>query len=135
MHTLKNHREEKFLHVPSGTATANPVLTSAFPLAGTTHLAAAYRSYPAAKADPRVGAFAVEESFLISSGGVAEIGATAGVLDIKVDVDAGVGEVESLVGTVVEDMVCAGELRMEVGREGEECLGRLASGEEGAEGG
>lgn len=53
--------------VPSGTAIASPVDTRPLSLAGITISFAAYRSYPAAKADPRVGARASGISFLTSN--------------------------------------------------------------------
>jgi hypothetical protein len=57
---------------------ANPVDTNPFPLAGITVSFALYRSYPAAKADPRVGARADSVSFFTRSGGAgAEIEVTA----------------------------------------------------------
>ena len=43
--------------------------TSTFPRAGTIVSLDAYKSYPAAKAEPRVGVVAFWESFLISRGG------------------------------------------------------------------
>lgn len=67
-----------------------------------------------------MGALAEGESFLIRRGGVAERGATAGIC-------AGFNvTLEFVGGTVVDDMA---------GDTAEEGLGRLASGEEGAEGG
>lgn len=70
------------IQVPSGTAIAIPVSINALPLAGTTVSFAAYISYPAAKAEPRVGALAVSTSFLINSGGRgAWIEVTAGALE------------------------------------------------------
>jgi hypothetical protein len=52
------------------------------PLAGTTVSLAAYISYPAAKAEPRVGALAEGTSFLINSGGRGcWIEVTAGALE------------------------------------------------------
>ncbi|RYO74403.1 hypothetical protein DL766_008855 [Monosporascus sp. MC13-8B] len=45
------------------------VSTSALPRAGTVVAFAAYRSYPAAKALPRVGSRAFSDSFLTSRGG------------------------------------------------------------------
>lgn len=44
---------------------ASPVLTSPLFFAGITVSSAAYRSYPAASADPRVGNLACATSFLI----------------------------------------------------------------------
>lgn len=73
---------ESNVQVPSGTAIAIPVSISALPFAGTTVSLAAYISYPAAKAEPRVGALAVSTSFLINSGGRgAWIEVTAGALE------------------------------------------------------
>jgi hypothetical protein len=43
--------------------------TSTFPWAGTVVSLDAYKSYPAAKAEPRVGVVAFWESFLINKGG------------------------------------------------------------------
>jgi hypothetical protein len=47
------------------------VSTKTFPRAGTTVSFAAYISYPAANALPRVGSVALSESFLIRRGGAA----------------------------------------------------------------
>lgn len=59
------------VHVPAGTAMDILVDTIAFPLAGTVVSSELYRSYPAAKAEPRVGAFAFgESSWICSDGGV-----------------------------------------------------------------
>lgn len=58
-----------YVHVPSGTAIAMPVSTNAFPLAGMTVSLALYMSYPAAKAEPRVGARPVGVSFFTWRGG------------------------------------------------------------------
>lgn len=61
---------------------AIPVSTIAFPLAGTTVSFALYISYPAAKAEPRVGARAESTSLLTSSGGrCCWIEVTAGALE------------------------------------------------------
>lgn len=63
--------------------------TRAFPLAGTTVSFAAYMSYPAAKADPRVGALAEGTSFLINSGGRGcWIEVTAGTLSVVISADS-----------------------------------------------
>lgn len=70
------------IQVPSGTAMAMPVSTIALPLAGITVSFALYRSYPAAKAEPRVGARADSTSFLTSRGGrCCWIEVTAGALE------------------------------------------------------
>ena len=53
---------------------AKSVSTRTLPLLGTAVSCAAYRSYPAAKADPRVGVVACSESFLTSSGWVRGVG-------------------------------------------------------------
>lgn len=60
---------KKYIQVPSGTAIARPVATIALPFAGITVSFALYRSYPAAKAEPRVGARAESTNFLTSNGG------------------------------------------------------------------
>lgn len=59
----------EYIQVPSGTAIARPVSTIALPLAGITVSFALYRSYPAAKSEPRVGARAESTSFLTNNGG------------------------------------------------------------------
>lgn len=90
------------IHVPSGTAIAIPVSTNAFPLAGITVSLALYMSYPAAKAEPRVGARPVGVSFFTWRGG-------RGVL------------VEPIVDGSVDCSVVLGLVRLargEAGREG-----------------
>lgn len=84
-----------------------PVSTNAFPLAGMTVSLALYMSYPAAKAEPRVGARPVEVSFFTWRGG-------RGVL------------VEPI---VVDDVVVVVSVVSVLG------LVRLARGEAGREGG
>lgn len=49
------------------------VSTNALPRAGMTVSFAAYRSYPAAKADPRVGSRALSDSFLMRREGICSI--------------------------------------------------------------
>lgn len=61
--------EDLNIQVPSGTAIEIPVSTSALPFAGTTVSFALYTSYPAAKAEPRVGALADGTSSLTRSWG------------------------------------------------------------------
>lgn len=68
-HYLRASIQFNHVQVPSGTAMAMPVSTIALPLAGITVSFALYRSYPAAKAEPRVGARADSTSFLTSKGG------------------------------------------------------------------
>lgn len=58
--------------VPSGTAIAISVSTSAFPCAGIVVAFDAYISYPAANALPRVGSFAFALSFFMRSDGTEE---------------------------------------------------------------
>lgn len=72
------------LQHPSLIAICSPVATKPFPLAGILMASDAYRSYPAAYALPLVGVLAVGEIFLMSRGGEAESGATAGVLEEQV---------------------------------------------------
>lgn len=71
--------EGKSVHVPAGTAMDILVETIAFPLAGTVVSSELYRSYPAAKAEPRVGAFAFGERSWIWRGGGASFVACEGV--------------------------------------------------------
>ena len=77
-----------------------------------THSLALYRSYPAAKVLPRVGAFACAESFFTSSGGEAERGGGGAGLpsgDLRAEED---------------DMLVLGRLgKGEVGRDGGSCDG------------
>jgi hypothetical protein len=68
-------------------------------------------SYPAAKADPRVGVAAFSDSFLISSGGCEEV--------VSFGIAGGSGS-----GTVAEGAMVVAAV-----------LGRFASGELGREGG
>ena len=56
-------------YVPSGVAIDMSVETRALPRLGMVMGFEAYRSYPAAKAEPRVGVLASGESFLTSRGG------------------------------------------------------------------
>lgn len=81
-----------------------PVSTNAFPLAGMTVSLALYMSYPAAKAEPRVGARPVGVSFFTWRGG-------RGVLVEPIVVDVVVVSVVSVLGLVRL-------ARGEVGREG-----------------
>jgi len=118
---------------PSGTATANSVSTSPLPLFPITHALAAYRSYPAANALPRVGVFALSESFFTRSGGDDERGRGGGAAfwlgeegrGLVVVLDGGGSGFVVVFVRVGGDMVLilvrlgSGEL----GREGGECGG------------
>ena len=95
-----------FLHVPSGTAIASPVLTSPLPLAGIVIFIAQYISYPAANADPRVGARASGTNFFTKRGG--------GVDDWETDVTAAAAD--SLTGDM--ELVLMRFARGELGRDG-----------------
>jgi hypothetical protein len=101
------------IQVPSGTAIAMPVSTIALPLAGITVSFALYISYPAAKAEPRVGALAEATSFLTRSGGIGcWIEVTAGVVAVMASVlvrlasgEAGREGGSRVVGTVAGGVV------------------------------
>ena len=61
MGQLSNEGDSGNIHVPAGTEIAISVSTRARPRAGMTILRALYRSWPAAKALPFVGALALSE--------------------------------------------------------------------------
>lgn len=130
--THASHPKNNSQH-PSGTATANSVSTSPLPLFPITHALAAYRSYPAANALPRVGVFALSESFFTRSGGDDERGGGGGAAfwlgeegrGLVVVLDGGGS------GSVVVFVRVGGDMVLvlvrlgsgELGREGGECGG------------
>jgi hypothetical protein len=130
--THPSHPKNNSQH-PSGTATANSVSTSPLPLFPITHALAAYRSYPAANALPRVGVFALSESFFTRSGGDDERGGGGGAAfwlgeegrGLVVVLDGGGS------GSVVVFVRVGGDMVLvlvrlgsgELGREGGECGG------------
>jgi hypothetical protein len=115
--------QKQNVHVPSGTAIEIPVSTIAFPLAGMTHSFALYRSYPAANADPLVGASAFGTNFFTSREGICVVDVMAVVSSLEESM------MEAIDGSLVSSTVLLVVVEVDDG------LFRFGRGDEGSDGG
>lgn len=119
--------QKQNVHVPSGTAIEIPVSTIAFPLAGMTQSFALYRSYPAANAEPLVGARAFGTNFFTSREGVCGVDVIAVVSSLEEPM------MEAIDGSPVFSTVLL--VTVEVDVDVDDGLFRFGRGDEGSDGG